>query len=143
MVSEIEQLLANVVMNAPYPPSDVNTLIAGFIREIGPIPHKDYLDFMRRHAGGAGPVGSKSYITLWPLEEIISAAEELETERYAPGLLFFGGDGGNEGFAFDRQQAGWPIVSVPLIGMSRKEMKFVAATFTEFIKRLAADDLPI
>ncbi len=142
-MSEIEQLLANVVMNATYPPSDVDILIAGFIREIGPIPHKDYLIFMREHNGCDGPIGHNGNISIWPLEEVVLWTEQYRVSEQAPGLLLFGSDGGNEGFAFDRQEAGWPIVSVPLIGMSRKEMKFVAATFTEFIKRLAADDLPI
>ena len=129
-------------MNDPYPAAGLEGLISDFVHEVGPIPHQDYLDFMRRHAGGAGPAGSKSYITLWPLEEIVSAAKELGTEEYAPGLLLFGGDGGNEGFAFDRRGAGWPIVSVPLIGLSRKEAQYIAATFTEFIKLLAKDGLP-
>ncbi len=143
MANELEALLPEVTMNAPYPAADVDELVADFVGEIGPIPHQDYLAFMRRHAGGAGPAGYKSYIVLWPLEEVISAAEELKVDQFAPGLLLFGGDGGNEAFAFDRQEAGWPIVSVPLVGLSRKEMKFVAPTFSEFIKRLASDELPI
>ena len=108
---------------------------------VGPVPHQDYLDLMACHNGCAGPVGEEAYVSIWSLDEVISRTEQAETDEFAPGLLLFGGDGGNEAFAFDRDDSEWPIVMVPLVGMSRKEMKFIASTFTGFIRRLAADEL--
>lgn len=143
MNDDLDKLLPDVVMRSPYPATEVDELIADFVGEVGPIPHHDYLEFIRRHAGGDGPVGSNSYITIWPLEEVISGTEETGAPELAPGLLLFAGDGGDTAYAFDRQDPKWPIVSVPLVGLSRKELKFVAPTFSEFIKRLAADELPI
>ena len=143
MESELDHLFSEMAMNAPYPAADVEEIVSDFIAVVGPIPHLDYLDLMRRHAGCAGALGSGFYIVLWPLDEVVSGAEEAQVEEFAPGLLVFGGDGGNEAFAFDRQDPRWPIVCVPLVGMSRNAMKFVATTFTEFIRRLATDGLPI
>jgi len=141
MRNELDDLLPEVKMRPPYPVEEIDELFADFVDEVGDIPHKDYLAFMRRHNGGDGPVGHDGYVTIWPLEEVISGTEEAGTPEFAPGLLLFAGDGGNEAFAFDRHDPSWPIVSVPLVGLSRKEMKFVASTFSEFIKRLAADEV--
>lgn len=141
MQTQLEALLHDVTMRPPYPTQDVEELIADFVEEVGNIPHTDYLEFMRRHAGCDGPVGRRGYLTLWPLDEVVSATEEARASEFAPGLLLFAGDGGDGAYAFDRQDPRWPIVSVPLVGLSRKEMKFVALTFSEFIRRLIADEL--
>ncbi len=139
MPTELDALLPEVKMRSAYPANEVDELFADFIAEVGPIPHSDYLAFMHEHNGCDGPVGREGYISIWPLETAISRTERCSVPEFAPGLLLFGSDGGNEAFAFDRQEASWPIVSVPLVGLSRKEMKFVAPTFSEFIKRLATD----
>jgi hypothetical protein len=139
MPNELDELLPEVTMRPAYPPEEAEELFADFIGEVGDIPHKDYLEFMRRHNGGDGAVGQKGYITIWPLEEVILATEKAGANEFAPGLLLFAGDGGGTAYAFDRQDPRWPIVEVELVSISRKEMKFVALTFSEFIRRLAAD----
>lgn len=139
MNEELDQMLTEVEM---LPPSRADEM-ADFMRIVGDMPHKDYLEFMSRHNGGDGPVGKEGYVRFWPLDQVVAGTEEYGAPEFVPGLLLFGGDGGNEAFAFDRQNPKWPIVMVPMVGMSRKDMKFVAGTFTEFIQRLAADELPI
>jgi hypothetical protein len=141
MSMDVETLLPQVTMRPAYPSEEVEELIADFVAEVGNIPHPDYLDFMRRHAGCDGPVGQQGYLTLWPLEEVISGTEEAGGPQFAPGLLLFAGDGGDEAYAFDRQTPGWPIVSVPLVGLSRNAMKLVANTFGDFIRKLASDEV--
>lgn len=141
MSTELDAILQEVTMRPPYRPEEVDELFADFIAEVGDVPHRDYLDFMRRHAGCDGPVGREGYLTLWPLEEVIAGTEEAGVPEFAPGLLLFAGDGGGDAYAFDRQVPGWPIVSVPLVGLSRKEMKLIAGTFSEFIRKLANDEV--
>jgi hypothetical protein len=97
------------------------------LREIGACPTATPSPTLP--AGGRGP------------DNVIARTEELGTVEFAPGLLLFGDDGANEAFAFDRQDPKWPIVMVPLVGMSRTDMKFIAGTFAEFIQRMAADEL--
>ncbi len=141
MATELDSLLPEVTMRPPFPPDEVNELFADFIAEVGPVPHQDYLSFMRQHNGCDGPVGKKGVISIWPLEEVISATEGYHADEFAPGLLLFAGDGGGTAYAFDRQDARWPIVEVELVSMSRKEMKFAASTFSEFIRKLANDEV--
>ena len=52
----------------PFRPHEVDELIADFVAEVGNIPHRDYLEFMRRHNGCDGPIGQNGYIRIWPLE---------------------------------------------------------------------------
>lgn len=141
MEHELDKLLPEVKMRPAYPPDEVEELVSDFIAEVGDIPHRDYLDFMRRHAGCDGPIGKDGYVRIWPLENVVLRTEQAEVDEFAPGLLLFAGDGGGEAYAFDRQAPGWPIVSVPLVGLSRKEMKFVASTFADFIRKLANDEV--
>jgi hypothetical protein len=120
MPTELDALMPAVTMRPPFPPDEAAELFGDFIAEVGPIPHNDYLAFMREHNGCDGPVGQEGNISIWPLEEVISATEGYHVSEFAPGLLLFGSDGGNEAYAFDRQDPRWPIVSVPLVGLSRK-----------------------
>lgn len=139
MPAELDALLPDVKMRPPLPVEQADGLLTGFISKVGAIPHQDYLSFIREHNGCDGPVGREGYLALWPLEKVVSATERYQVAEFAPGLLLFGSDGGNEAFAFDRQDPRWPVVSVPLVGLSRKDMWFVAPTFSEFIRLLAAD----
>jgi len=138
MTVEIEQLLSQTTMRPSCPPDE----LADFIEMVGPVPHKDYLDFIAKHNGCDGAVGAEGYVRLWSLDNVIARTEGANVAEFAPGLLLFGSDGGNEAFAFDRQDRKWPIVTVPMVGMSRQEIKYVAGTFAEFIQRIAADELP-
>jgi len=138
---DLDRLIPEVTMRPAYPTGELEALISDFVAEVGKIPHQDYLDFIRRHAGCDGPVGKNGYIRIWPLENVLLRTEQADVDQFAPGLLLFAGDGGGEAYAFDRQTAGWPIVTVPLVGLSRKEMKPVAATFSEFIRKLANDEV--
>jgi hypothetical protein len=133
---EIDQLLSQATMRPPCPPDE----LTDFVKIVGPIPHQDYLGFMSRCNGCDGPIGNEGYVSLWSLDEVVASTEKL-CDEFAPGLLLFGGDGGNGAFAFDRSDPTWPIVVVPLIGMSRKEMRVIDTTFSGFIRRLAEDDL--
>jgi len=137
MNSNLAQLLSAATKRPPCPPEE----LADFTKKVGPIPHQDYLDFIARQNGCDGPIGNEGYVCLWLLDEVISGTEQVNTAEFAPGLLLFGGDGGGEAFAFDRLDPKWPIVMVPLIGISRNDMKYIAGTFTEFIRCLAADEL--
>ena len=139
MNDDLDRLLPEVQMRGAFPADEIDELFSDFIGEVGDVPHRDYLEFMRRHNGCDGPTGRSGYIRIWPLEDVILWTEQ--TDEFAPGLLLFAGDGGGEAYAFDRQTPEWPIVAVPLVGLSRKEMKFVAPTFAEFISKLANDEV--
>ena len=109
------------------------------IRRLEPHPlPAQYLQFLRRHDGGNGFIGSQ-YLILWGTGELIESNSELDIAADAPGLFLFGTDGGSEGFAFDTHVDGHPVVMVSLGYLSRKEALVVGATFDDFVDRLTKD----
>jgi hypothetical protein len=59
MATELDALLPEVEMRPSFAPDEVDEMFADFIAEVGPIPHQDYLAFMRAPNGCDGPVGQK------------------------------------------------------------------------------------
>lgn len=140
---KLEDLMPDVEMKPPYPAADVDELISDFIAVVGPIPHPDYVDLIRRHAGGAGPIGTQNYLVLWPIDDVVLQTTIFEKTARSSRLLLFAGDGGDTVFAFDRSDPSWPIISLPLTSASPEDRKSFAPTFSELIKRLAADESPL
>jgi len=100
----------------------------------------DYKAFMAKSDGGEGFVGDQ-YLILWRAGELIEFNRDYEVAKYAPGLVFFGSNGGGEAFAFDARTEGkGSILMVPFIGMSLKDAKPIADTFESFLENLAESD---
>ena len=95
-----------------------------------------YRLFMSDRDGGEGFVGGQ-YLILWRASELLEFNREYEVEKYAPGLLLFGSNGGGEAFAFDTREVSVRIVMVPFIGMSLKDAAPVADSFENFLSSLA------
>jgi hypothetical protein len=81
----------------------------------------DYRAFILEANGGEGFVNDGGYLKLWPIDEIESNNEQLHASEFAPDLVFFGSDGGGEGYAFDRGAQPVRIVQVPLVGMAETD----------------------
>ena len=104
--------------------------------EYGTTLPSDYRAFLIAKGGGEGFVG-KQYVILWRAKEIVPFNQDYEVEEYAPGLLLFGSNGGGEGFAFDLRKQCKDIVAVPFVGMSLKDAKSIAPSFTDFLEKLS------
>jgi SMI1/KNR4 family protein SUKH-1 len=110
-------------------------VVEGLADRLGASLPSDYLDFLRQHNGGEGFIGD-NYIIFWRAEELVDFNREYEVDKYAPGILLFGADGGGEGYGFDTQTGGMPIIRIPLIGMERRYATLVAKNFPDlFAKR--------
>jgi len=98
-----------------------------------------YRIFLKTQNGGEGFI-RHHYLILWRAEEIVEFNRGYEVEKYAPGLLLFGSNGGGEAFAFNCGDASMAIVMVPFIGMRLKDAQVIASTFSGFLKRLHTDE---
>ena len=128
-------------MRPAYRADEIDEVFPAFAADVGNVPHADYLEFMRQHNGCDGPVGREGYICIWPLEDVILQTEAFRKAESQSKLLLFAGDGGDTAYAFDRADPGWPIIALSLTSISPEDRKRVASTFSEFVKRLAADEL--
>ena len=70
-------------------------VVEGLFSRLGVSLPGDYLEFLRQHNGGEGFVGD-NYIIFWRAEELADFNREYEVDKYAPGILLFGSDGGGE-----------------------------------------------
>lgn len=91
-----------------------------------------YIEFLHRHNGGAGFLGA-NYIHLWKAEELVSMNQGYRVEKFAPGLILFGSDGGGEGYGFDMRATSRPVVRIPFIGLDWQDAVHVANGFEEFL----------
>jgi len=79
----------------------------------------------------------KSYLVLWPLEELVPFNREYEVATYVPGLFLIGSNGAGEGFGYDlRPSSKRSLVIVPFVGMDWKEALPVGSSMAEFLRVL-------
>ncbi len=98
---------------------------------------EDFIELMLQSNGCEGLIGDNRYLSIWRMENIASLNKAYQVEEFAPGLVLFGSDGGDEGYAFDTKQENMPIVMVPFIGMLRADTVIMGANFIEFLKSLS------
>jgi SMI1 / KNR4 family (SUKH-1) len=128
----LDHLLLRFKRNAPAALDDIEA----FEKETSIALSPEYREFLQVSDGGEGIVGTASYAMLWRVNELLRFNKEYEVAEYAPGLLFFGSNGGGEGFAFDLRVPEKPIVAVPFIGMDLADATPVAETFDGFLEYL-------
>jgi hypothetical protein len=100
----------------------------------------EYAQFLRICNGGEGFVG-QAYAVLWDVSELGALNESYESDKWAPGFLIFGSDGGGEAFGFDTRNPNWPIVQIPFVGMNWNDARPLGETFSQFLGNLFAGSL--
>jgi hypothetical protein len=110
--------------------------IEGVSKDLGSSLPGDYASFLEICNGGEGMLG-RHYLMLWKVDEIAHLNEAYQVSEYAPGLLFFGSNGGGEAFAFDTRQTPWSVVKVPFVGMNLEHVIQIAGSFGSFMQHLA------
>lgn len=97
----------------------------------------DYGEVLTRYNGLEGFVGSDQYLQLWKAEDIVGLNAAYHVEDFVPGINLIGTDGGDTGYGIEAATKYY--VSVPLVGMSRKAVRDVGASFEEFLEKLAVE----
>jgi hypothetical protein len=95
---------------------------------------RDYVRYLE--AGGvleAFTEGEPGYLALWPAGEIEQNNLDLQVAEYAPGFLGFGGNGGGELLAFDKDDV---VYMLPMIGMEPRYAVKIADSWAELELRI-------
>lgn len=118
--------------NPPASGASIDQCSAPLKRRLPP----DYVRFLQRMNGGEGFIG-KNYVVLWRVENLSGWNSNYNVDQFAPGLLIFGSDGGDEAFAFDMRFDPPPIVAVPFVAMELGDAKLIAPSFDAFMEKIA------
>jgi hypothetical protein len=111
-------------------------LIAESEAELGLKLPDEYVAFLRVTNGGEGCIGKNEYAIFWKAEELAPLNRVYKVQKYAPGFLIFGGNGGGEAYGFDTRTEAWPIVRSPFAGISWTEARPIGESFAAFLKLL-------
>lgn len=95
----------------------------------------DYDVVLAKYSGIEGFVGARQYLVLWSAEQIVELNAAYQVSVYVPDVVLIGTDGADTAFGIDSQSK--RFVSLPLVGMSREQLRTLGQTFEEFLERLA------
>ena len=130
-IADVKRCLANFRGNSPV----AAEALQQFADETDFRLSEDYTQFLQLMNGGEGVVGSRGYLILWPVEQLLKTNKAYEVPKYAPSLFILGSDGSGEAYAFDKRTSE-SIVAVSFIGMDVKSANLQAADFQGFIELL-------
>ena len=106
------------------------------LEAIGALP-PDLREFLARHDGGTGKVGTRPFI-LWSAEEIAAEAQSQEVSLATPGLLLFGTDGGAEGYGHLARLRQGRYGRISLLAAGAHEFESLGDSFADLLAALAA-----
>ena len=99
---------------------------------------RDYAEFLLRHDGAEGFIGSDQYIMLWSAFQLRELNAAYRVSDLMQGVVLIGTDGGDTAFGID--EATGRYLSVPIVGMSREMVRDEGASFEEFLESRASQN---
>lgn len=100
---------------------------------------ESYIDLLKTANGVEGFVMDNSYLILWPAEEVPKNNENYSVNKFAPGLILIGSNGGTTAYGFDTRRSSNEIIDVPFIGMSPDEVRVAGTNLEDFLKRIGSE----
>jgi hypothetical protein len=102
----------------------------------------EYLGLLRLSDGGhASLSGYPSYSRIWQARTAVEYNRDYEIQRWLPGFVGFGDDGGPVIVGFDtRRGPPYPVRAVPFSPMEWASAVDVAADFEAFIRRMLSNE---
>ena len=92
---------------------------------------KDYLDFISKYNGAEGDIGSEQYLSLWDIENILSCNPYYEDVDECLNLFFFGTDGANYGYAFEKITGS--VVGIDFLDIGNVSPEVIGNSFKIFL----------
>ncbi|MNO85658.1 SMI1 / KNR4 family protein [compost metagenome] len=82
---------------------------------------------------------SISYIVFWPVDVLIELNEGYGVNEFAPGIILFGSDGGNQAFGYDLRDDEMKIITIPFIVMDLNDIEICGKDMNDFYQYLLHD----
>jgi SMI1 / KNR4 family (SUKH-1) len=112
----------------------VADMIASFAVPLPP----EYLALLRLCDGGDAHLsGYPSYVRIWPARTVIEYNQDYQVERWLPGFIGFGDNGGTDMLGFDtRKGPPYRVCAIPFAPMEWEAAMGEMADFSAFIRNL-------
>ena len=120
------------------PPASAADLAALAEWSPAPLP-AEYLAYPSRLSMAGAPPGRSTRATSGsgPARTVVESNRDYEVQRWVPGLVGFGDDGGPVFLAFDtRSGQPYPVIVVPFAPMEFESAQVVAGSFEAFLGQL-------
>jgi hypothetical protein len=120
--------------NPPASEADIAALVAG-----SPVPlPAEYLALLRLSNGGTATLaGYPSYVRVWPARTAVEYNDGYEVQRWLPGFVGLGDNGGPDMVGFDtRAGEPYPVCAVPFVPMEWSAAMGTVPDFGAFIRQL-------
>lgn len=104
---------------------------------------EDYFSFFEYSNGGEGPLLIEpGWFCLWPAEEVIILNLDYGVDKWLPGFVGFGSNGGGELFAFDtRSPQALKVYMIPFGDLDEVSAILVADNFVSLIGAIGKEQL--
>ena len=98
----------------------------------------EYLALLRLSDGGTASLsGYPSYVRIWPAQTAVEYNRDYEVERWLPGFVGFGDNGGPDMVGFDtRSSQPYRVCAIPFAPMEWEAAMGEVADFSAFIRQL-------
>ena len=123
-----------MVMDEMFKDFEFNEKPQMFITEVNGIKlPNDYIDFMKEHDGGEGPIGDNNYGRLYMLEELEEINNEYEVQGKWPGYVVIGGIDSNL-WAYNPEKNIY--CQIDLYGTGEETYYTISSSFKDFLKKM-------
>ena len=95
---------------------------------------EDYLEFMREHSGGEGPIGEIGYGCFFRLEELEEINAEYKVQEHWPGYVVIGSDMGGMLWAYNPEKKVY--CQIDSCSISNDAFFDVSWSLEEFVRKL-------
>jgi hypothetical protein len=96
----------------------------------------DYVNVMKEFNGGEGEVGENSWLTIFPIEELILVNNDYKLlMEGVPNLFLFGKDAADSGYAFNKEKKSYHSFGL-MSDFKTDSIIFCGNNFSEFIEFL-------
>lgn len=134
----MDERIASLIAGCKTNPGASDEVLDELQTNLGVSLPQDYLALMRNSNGLEGPMGADCYLMMYRAEDIPDLIERGLVSECLPGLLLFGSDGGDQGYAFDSRVPGLPIAKLSLSCLDSDPTPIISRTFVDFLEYLTS-----
>jgi hypothetical protein len=95
---------------------------------------KDFVEFIASYSGCEGPISQDRYIQFWKIDDLIELNPYYKHVDECRNFFFFGSDGSNLGYGFDKTNGS--VIAIDFLEIGNTKPRIVGESFEDFLMNL-------